>query len=260
MNISPSVKVSRVFFAVAIIALGVQHFIFKDFITGRPPKWPEWLPGQFVIAYLSGIILIAAGLAILTNKRVKLVLLITGSMILLWAGMRNLTGLITTLDYGILLTTTNKALTLGFGAFLVAATFGNENKTETVVDKWTDRLAPVSRYTIGFFLFASGVQHFLFADFVKFLIPAWIPGATFWVYFSGVALIAGGLGILTNIKGKFAAALSGWMIFIWLFVLHIPRAVTATTGAGNEWIGVFEALAVSGLLFILSERNGKLNT
>lgn len=253
MNITLPQKVSRLFFAIACIAFGIQHFIFNEFIIGRPPKWPEWLPGQFAFAYISGVILITAGLAIISKKKVKIILLVTGTMILLWAGLRNLSELITTLDYGVLLTTTNKALTFGFGAFLVATTFINEVEKGGFAEKWLTRLAPFARYTTGFFLFASGVQHFLFADFVKFLIPAWIPGASFWVYFSGIALIAGGLGLLTGIQRTLAASLSGWMIFIWLLVLHIPRALAAG-GNISEWTAVFEALAVSGLLFIMAER------
>jgi hypothetical protein len=39
------------------------------------------------------------------------------------------------------------------------------------------------------------------------------------------------------------------MVFLWFLMLHIPRAV-GNMGTGNEWIAVFEALAVSGLAFL----------
>lgn len=46
------------------------------------------------------------------------------------------------------------------------------------------------------FLILGGIQHFVYADFVAQLVPAWIPSRHFWVYFTGVALIAGGVGML----------------------------------------------------------------
>jgi hypothetical protein len=32
------------------------------------------------------------------------------------------------------------------------------------------------------FLILGGIQHFVYADFVARLVPAWIPGSHFWVY------------------------------------------------------------------------------
>jgi uncharacterized membrane protein YphA (DoxX/SURF4 family) len=73
----------------------------------------------------------------------------------------------------------------------------------------------------------------------------------FWTYFSAVALIAGGLGLITGIKARLAATLSAYMIFIWVLTLHIPLAVNSG-GSANEWTAVFEALATSGILYTIS--------
>ena len=37
-------------FAIALIGLGVEHFVFGEFITGRAPAWPEGVPGKAVFA------------------------------------------------------------------------------------------------------------------------------------------------------------------------------------------------------------------
>ncbi|MFL6260141.1 MAG: hypothetical protein ACJ76Y_10560 [Thermoanaerobaculia bacterium] len=52
--------------------------------------------------------------------------------------------------------------------------------------------------------------------------PAWIPGARYWVYLTGVALIAGEVGILVPRTARLAATLVGIMIFLWVLLLHIP--------------------------------------
>jgi uncharacterized membrane protein YphA (DoxX/SURF4 family) len=85
------------------------------------------------------------------------------------------------------------------------------------------------------------------------LVPTWIPGARFWTYFAGVALIAGGAGIIVPLTTRLAASLSGLMIFLWFVMLHIPRALAAPAAQSrNEWTAVFEALAMSGIAFVLA--------
>ena len=75
----------------------------------------------------------------------------------------------------------------------------------------------------------------------------------FWTYFAGIALIAAGLGIITGILRWLAALMLGIMIFLWVWMLHIPRAMADPRGnLGNEWTSVFEALAFSGIAFLLA--------
>jgi uncharacterized membrane protein len=253
---SLSTRTGIVFYAIALIAWGTLHIISGEFVAGRAPVWPVWLPGKLFFGYSSGLLLILSGVAIIVRQQAKLAGVCAGILILLWAGLRNMYELLTTLDYGFILTTTNKALSIGFGALLIASTINDDKSpalAKSSIDKITETLAPLAPFFVGFFLFASGIQHFLFVDFVKSLVPASIPAAVFWTYFSAVALIAAGVGLITGIKRKLAATLSAWMIFTWLIILHLPRALGANSNF-NEWTSVFEALAFSGLLFIISHQ------
>jgi len=246
-----STRFYRIFYAISLIAFGVQQFIFHDIIIGRPLAWPTWLAGQTIAAYSTGLLLIVTGIGVVLNKKIPYGLLGVAIFVLLWAGLRNIYFVIAHLNIGAMLTNSGKALTIGSGALLVAWT-QIEKASETKLDTRISKLSILCQYFTGYFLFVCGVQHFLFVDFVKFLVPAWIPGAAFWTYFAGVALAAAGLGLLTGIKASLAAALAGWMIFAWLLLLHLPRAIA--TPNQNEWTAVFEALAVSGILLMLSHR------
>jgi hypothetical protein len=44
------------------------------------------------------------------------------------------------------------------------------------------------------------------------------------------------------------------MVFLWVLLLHIPRAIGALDAASsrNEWTAVFEALAVSGIALVIA--------
>jgi uncharacterized membrane protein len=234
-------------FAIALIGMATQHFLFGEFITGRAPAWPESIPGKIGFAYITGFLFIVTGLALVFRKQARLFLLLTGFTILAWAGLRSIFELIMNPEYGGLLTSTMKALTLGSGAFIIGNTLqaGNDQFAPKVFPK----LAPVGNVLLGLFFIVGGVQHFIFADFVKFLVPSWIPGQLFWTYFAGVALILAGISLITRIKIALSSLLGGIMVGIWVIVLHIPRAVEA--GNQNEWTAVCEALAVSSLLLTI---------
>jgi len=110
---------------------------------------------------------------------------------------------------------------------------------------------------LHFFFIISGFAHFKFHDFIiKDFIPAYIPFHAFWTYFCGIALIAGGVGLLIKQTRRWAAALTGLMILLWFFLLHIPRASYAPHDYG-EWMGVCESFTFSGILFTLAGLSSK---
>lgn len=112
-----------------------------------------------------------------------------------------------------------------------------------------NELIILGRFCLAFFLILTGIQHFMFIEFVASLIPEWFPGdPVFWTYFAGVALISGGLGLVTTQTSFLAALLSGVMVFSWFWIVHLPRTLVSQ----SDGIAIFEALAFSGILFVLA--------
>jgi uncharacterized membrane protein len=240
---------ARNFYAMALLALGVQQLMHGKLIAGRPLTWPAQLSGQAIVAYLTGLLLIVVGVSTLLNKKFQGGLVAVGTFILGWAALRNVYGAISQADVGFLLTCAGKALSLGSGAFLVLRTFQDERMVDS--NSLLNRISNTCRYCIGLFLLSSGVQHFLFADFVKMLVPTWIPVSMFWVYASAVALGLAGIALLIGFRVWNVAMAAGSMILSWVFILHLPRAFADLTDQ-NEMTAVFEALAFSGLLFLVA--------
>ncbi len=230
----------RAFYAVACIFFGCQHLVLGKFVTRIMPPWPAGIPGQPLWPYVIGAALIVGGLAILLGKRVRLAATLLAGMILISAALLALPPALADSSIGVAWTNAGKALALGGGALVVAATV---NPREFDPRLWTGRIF------LGGFMIVGGVQHFLWVPYVAPLVPTWIPGATFWTYFAAVALIAGGVGLLIPATVRPAALLSGLMVFLWVLLLHIPRALTLRNA--NEATAVFEALAVSGIAFML---------
>lgn len=244
----------RIFFAIALIGLGIEHFIFKEFVTGRAPAWPESLfSGRVAWAYVSGVAVIVAGAAILTGKRARLAAVLAGLLILVWAFLRHIPVIAADSFLAPTWTVAGKALTLFGGALAVAAAQpADESGSTSSLGKLmnlTGEFITLGRICLGIFLVMTGIQHFKYVTFVASLIPGWFPGdAVFWTYFAGVALIAGGVGLFIPQTARLAALLAGLMVFSWFWIIHIPRTLTSV----SDGIAVFEALAVSGIAFTIA--------
>jgi uncharacterized membrane protein len=233
-------RIGRLFFAMALAAFGVQQFLFGDFIPGRAPAFPDGIPGKLAWAYISGAILILCAFAIAGELKGRIAAIAVAVMICGWALVRHIP-LVAAAPNGVTITFAGKALALFGGALAVAASFGGKTKSDAAM-LWAGRVC------LGAFLIIGGVEHFIYPQFVSTLVPSWIPGALFWTYFAAIALIAGGIGMLVPRTARLAAFLSGLMIFLWVILLHIPRAIRAVDEASsrNEWTAVFEALASPG--------------
>lgn len=234
----------RFFYAAAIIFFGAQHLQHGKFVTRVMPAWPAWVPGQPAWAYGVGLVLVAAGLALCFERTARGAAWVVGVMTLLGALLLALPAAFAGAAWGGTWTMAGKAFALGGGAWVVAGTL----RIETKDSRW---LAAVGRVCLCGFMILGGIQHFIWAKFVTQLVPKWIPGGEFWTWFAGIALIAGGLGMLFRPTARLAAWLSAGMIFSWVILLHVPRALADLNNA-NEATAVFEALAMSGIALLLA--------
>ncbi|HKH93381.1 MAG TPA: hypothetical protein VKA54_16370 [Gemmatimonadaceae bacterium] len=246
-------RIGRVAVGIAFVAFGAANVVVGDFVAGRAPPWPSDVPGQFAWAYATAIVFIVAGVCVMSGRWAMRAAMVVAGLIATWALLRQIPLALADQQFGGEWTKLGKALTLSGGLLGVAGSFAlasTEATDDEIHRAWMMRAA--GRLSLGAFLVASGVQHFLFAPFVATLVPAWIPGAMFWTYFAGTALIAGGLGLVLAETSRLAATLVGLMVLTWLFVLHIPRGLAMNNQ--NEWTAVIEALAVSGIALSLVQR------
>jgi uncharacterized membrane protein YphA (DoxX/SURF4 family) len=241
----------RMFFAIGIVAFGILHLWHGAFVTRVAPPLPAWIPQSSVWAYVVGVGLVVAGLAIVAGFRLRAVAIVLGVLVLVSALLFHLPLAVATPINGGLWTNFGKALALSGGAFIAAATVQAAYRSESPVVSSSEILLPAGRFFFAAFLILCGVQHFIYFEFVQTLVPGWIPGHGFWTYLSGAALIAGGVGIALPLTGRVASVLTGSMIFLWVILLHLPRALSDLHNA-NETTAVFEALAMSGIAFMLT--------
>jgi hypothetical protein len=194
---------------------------------------------------------VGAGVCILFNLRGRKVAAWTGVLLLMLVLVAHLPSRLTSQYAWVLGAWTNalKEMALAGGAWIAALSFAETGD----LPEWLERALPLGRYLFGAMLAIFGFDHFLYPKFVASLVPAWVGGQMFWTYFAGAALIAGGIGMMVKRVAPLASLLVGVMIFLWVLMLHIPRAIADPyTYVGNEWASVFEATAFSGMAFMLA--------
>jgi uncharacterized membrane protein len=246
--------IGRLFLGLATIASGVLQLATGQMVR-LVPKLPGWVPAPGLWPYAIGAVFIALGLAIVAGRMVRTAATVLASMVLaevvlLYAPQMVVNPVVDRpFLRGFMWTNPLKCLALVGGAALLAARYPDAPRVLTA--RGIGRLEPLAAPFLALFLVVCGLQHFAYRDFVTQMVPAYMPGRRFWTYFTGVALIAGGAGILVPRTARLAAHLSALMIFLWVWMLHLPRAL-AGPGHANETAGIFEALALSGVALLAS--------
>jgi uncharacterized membrane protein len=82
---SKLITVGRVVIAIAVMFYGVEHFLHPANVPGVPLEklMPAWIPGHLLISYLTGAILVVAGVSILLNKKTRMAATYLGAWIVL---------------------------------------------------------------------------------------------------------------------------------------------------------------------------------
>jgi uncharacterized membrane protein len=242
-------KPGRIIFAISMAALGVMCFIYKDFIVGRPPKWPAGININPALGYISGAVLIIAAIAVLINKKAGEAAMLIAVLILALSVCRHIPAFMS--DWA----NAYKSMALFGGALIISASFLNEQAT-TASSRLANKdlvngLSITGCILIAAFFIVAAYAHFKYADFVSTLIPGYIPFHSFFTYACGVCLFAGGIGLLIPLLRKWAALLSGIMIAGWFLLLHIPRFIDNPADTSDR-LGLCESFGFAGICFVLA--------
>ena len=236
--------------------MGFQQFFFPGFRPVFIPAWPSWLPAPQLFIYTSSVLLIVAAGFIAFNYKGSKTSLILGSILLLLLIFFHLPFRFANNPESLGSWTDDlKILALAGGAFVVAGSFSsyeeNQDSKPAAFFPWLGKFIPVGKFFFGMMMLLFGIDHFLYAQFVATLVPAWIPFPFFWTYFAAITLIGAGVSFITGIKIRLVGLLTAIMLFLWFLILHIPRAIDMPTLAnGNEITSVFQALAFSGVALV----------
>ena len=253
---SESLKsLGRCFYAAGIIGIGLIHFVLPGVRPIMAPLPPEDVWGW--LGYAVAVVLASAGIALLLNKESRIASIVLAIVFLLFLFIGHLPNRLQhhpeMLAYW---TDAIKLLALTGGAMVMYHT-GDSAKAPSM-QKVFDRVAWYGKYLYAFMLTMFGIGHVVNADFVKSIVPTWIPGNLFWTYLTGVALIGAGVSIFINVKVRQIMLLLSIMLFTWLIVVHLPPTIKYPLRDpanpfldGNLVISSLQCLAFCGIALVL---------
>ncbi len=121
-----------------------------------------------------------------------------------------------------------------------------------------DKIVALANLCFAVPLAVFGALHLFGPQFVKDLVPSYMPGRMFWVYFVGCALIAASLSIATKIGVRWSGLLAGTMMFMFVAMLYLPgglrqlHAHIPWARARFTWTIVFREMSFGGAGWILA--------
>lgn len=230
-----SAPLGRVLFGIALMACGAQY-VLHALTTVVPALGPPFAPMSPYLLYATGNVCLLAGACIVANFQTRRAALCVAIVLT----VRIVVG------YGPQFVTNVRAPGPWSSAFELLAFVG-----ATLV---LASYARVGQRVFAVSLIVFGVQHLLYPTFIAQLVTGWIPWKLLWAYVVGVGFLSSAVAIAFTRLRPIAATALALMFALFVVVLHIPRALAASS-SGNEWTSAFVALGMCGASLLMIQSN-----
>jgi len=224
--------VSRLIFALTMIAIGLMGIG-----GGFAPIWagvPKSLPDRQLLAYGCAFVALATGAGLLAKRTAAPAALVLFLYLLLW-----------TIAFKVPFIVRNPLVevsyqTCGENAVLIAAAWvlyvwSTEGRAFANVPFLSGaRALRLAHILYGLALLAFGFSHFAYLNLTAPLVPAWLPGHTFWAYFTGALYLATGVTLVTGIYARLGALLAAVQITLITVLVWGPMVLAGNISA-SDW-------------------------
>lgn len=246
------------FYGLATIATGILDIVWREFEASHQPikALSQHIPGEPVLALLAGILLVAAGVAILWRPTARFgaagSAMIYVIFALFWVArlfaMTHVLGLrVGVIVFG--LGGIAAQLLLAAPASIVYAA------TATPDSAWRYKAFIVARWMLGLPPIAFGLGHLInLHAYVRF-VPQWVPFGLVWVVLTGIAFLLAGSAIIAGVRDVLAARLLALMLLLFEFMVEIPP-IFAHPHSQQAWGGAVYNLTAIGVCWIFAEFAG----
>jgi putative oxidoreductase len=100
-------------------------------------------------------------------------------------------------------------------------------------------------FAIPFAGFALG--HFMKGDMMAGMVPTWLPGGVFWVYLTGVAMLAGAISMVSGQMGLYGSLGIAALMLVYVATIYVPMWMSENPGASQMGqMGAFKDTGLAG--------------
>jgi uncharacterized membrane protein YphA (DoxX/SURF4 family) len=232
----------RLAFVAGLTGLGVLSLIFGDLAQGLQPPL-VLLGSSAILAYVTGGLLTLAALSMPASGAIaRQGGLVVAAYWLAWIVLGHTFAVLANPADPVAWVALSEAAGMVAAALLLSRLEDGEP---------TPRLRLGARLVVGLMLVWFGVVHLMFRGAIAGMIPHWMPARDLWPWLTGAANIAAGLGVITGVAGRLAAALCGVMFASWIFLVHLPRLL-AEPHSRFEWTALALNLCLVGIVWVTS--------
>jgi len=235
--------------------VGVMDFIWGDFDSAHQPiqAFGDHIPGREILAYITAVWMIAAGLAILWRRSARaggaalaiMYLVFTVFWLPRFYTAPHYLGFRIPVFIGVAAGVGIELIAFAAGALIYASLSMHSAS-------WP-RIILIARWIFGLCAIDFGVNHLDAVGDNLGYVPKWMPlGQAFWVILTGICFVLAGLAILSRIQDVLAARLLA-LLFFAFNVFSLPQFIFADPKGHAAWGGNAINLAFVGASLIFAD-------
>ena len=248
-------KVGVWFYGLSTALTGILDIAWGDFDASHQPikSLGKNVPGQHILAYVAGVWLIAAGLAILWRRSARIGAAASAIVYLIFVAFwlpRYYSGIhalgwrydvIIGISFGL----AQQLWLVAPAAILYASTASPDSLLQA-------RTAIAARWMLGLPPIVFGLAHFAGIRLFAGIVPHWMPFGYFWAVLTGIAFFLAGSAICSGIMDVLAARLLALMLLLFEGLVEIPP-VFIRPHDQRAWGAAVYNLAAIGACWIFAE-------
>jgi len=245
-----NMPLSRVALAVSMIAIGIVSIIYGN----ESAVWiliPD-MPGSATLVYLCGLVALASGVGLLTQRWLLEACRVLVVFLLLWLVILKVTWLLYSPFTAVRWEALGETAAILAGALCLLATHAGEWEKQRVRFIVGDKGIRVARYLLIVALVTFGIAHFAYLDMTVSLVPGWLPFPKAIAVLTGLANIAAAAGMLFGVYPRMAATLEAVMLWSFTLLVWIPRLMSNPKFQEN-WTEWFLSAAIAAGAWIVAE-------
>jgi len=248
-------KVGVWFYGLGTALTGILNIAWGAFDVSHQPiqSLGKDLPGQHILAYVAGVWMVAAGLAILYRRSARIgaaasatAYLIFAALWLLryYAGIHALGWRIDVL-FGTSFGLAQQLMLVAPAAIVYASTASPDSQLQR-------RAAIAARWLLGLPPVIFGLLHLIGIRVFASIVPHWMSFGYFWAALTGIAFFLAGAAICSGIKDVLAARLLGLMLLLFEGFVEIPPIFIRPHNQAAWGAAVYNLVAI-GACWIFAE-------